>query len=264
MARTRVIAISNQKGGVGKTTTTITLGHGLALLGHRTLIVDLDAQGNCAAALRVDFERTTYDVLIDRRPVVDCIIEVRPDLWLLPSDATMAEVKDRIVAEAAVSAVASMAGGRRSQVSDPTRILAQAMANVDGYEYILLDCAPGVDIMSANALMYAQEVILPVSVDYLATVGAGQHVQSIVDAQSQGSEVFISVVLPTFYEAHTLKAREILEQLQTHFGRIVADPIPKTVRVAEAPGYAQTLWEYAPKSTAAQAYERLLERIING
>jgi len=260
---TRVIGLSNSKGGVGKTTSATTLAHGLALRGHQVLLVDLDVQGNCAPALGVTFELTTYDLLVDRRPWRECVIEARENLWLLPSDSSMVEVKDRIIAQAAVGAVASMTRGRRAQVDDPTTVLARAMQEVTGFDYILLDCAPGVDIMSANALMYCQEVIMPVSLDYLATVGAGQHVQAIVDAQTQGSEVFVSCVLPTFVEARTRKARLILGQLREHFGDVVAEPIPKSVKVAEAPSYGLTLWEYDGKGKAALAYQKLVERVVN-
>jgi len=259
----RIIAISNSKGGVGKTTTAITLGHGLALMGRKVLLVDLDAQGNCAPALGVSYERTTYDLLVDRRPWRECIVKARDNLWLLPSDASMAEVKDRIIAQAAVETVTRLARGRRGKANDPTQVLAEALADVRGFDYIILDCAPGVDIMSANALMYAREVIMPVSVDYLATVGAGQHVQAIVDAQTQGSGVYISIVLPTFYESRTRKARIVLEQLRRHFGDIVADPIPKNVRLAEAPSFHETIWEYDARSIGAQAYRKLLERVAH-
>ena len=259
----RVIAVSNSKGGVGKTTTAVTVAHGLALRGHRVLIVDLDAQGSAGHALGLggSFKRTTFDLLVSNRSVEECVVKARKHLWLLPSDVGMAEAKDRIVAQAAVRAVASMARGRRGEVDDPTITLVRAMKGAADFDYVLLDCAPGVDIMVANALMYAHEVIMPVSVDYLSTVGAGQHVQSVVEAQIQGASVYISVVLPTFYERNTHKAQVILGQLREHFGRIVAEPIPKGVKVAEAPAYGQTLWEYAPKSKPAAAYRALIERI---
>ena len=262
----RIVAISNQKGGVGKTTTTVTLGHGLALEGAQVLIIDLDAQGSAGHALGLGgaFERTTYDLLIERRPARECTVQARDNLWLLPSDTSMVEAKDRIIAETAISTVVSMNRGRRSQAQDPATTLARAMEGTNGFDYVLLDCAPGVDIMSANALMYASEVIMPISVDFLATVGAGQHVQSIVEAQAQGSSVFVSVVLPTFYEARTRKAQTVLQQLRDHFGNVVADPIPKAVGVAEAPSYGKTLWEYDPSGKAAAAYRSLVGRIANG
>jgi len=261
--RTRIIAVSNQKGGVGKTTTSVNLAHGLALRGHRVLLVDLDAQGNCAPALGVTYERTTYDLLIEKLPPEECLVQARENLWLLPSDASMAEVKDRIVAEAAVDAVASFSSRRRRETQSPALVLANAMRNLSGFDYCLLDAAPGLDIMSANALMYAQEVLMPVSVDFLATIGAGQHVQSVVDAQQQGSDVYISTVLPTFYDSRTNKARYILQELTHHFAELVAEPIPKNVRLAESFSYGETIWEYDQRSIGGQAYAQLVERIAH-
>ena len=117
----RVIAVSNSKGGVGKTTTAVTVAHGLALRGHRVLIVDLDAQGSAGHALGLGgrFKRTTFDLLVGNRSVEECVVKARKHLWLLPSDVGMAEAKDRIIAQAAVRAVASMAQGQAHRGGRP-------------------------------------------------------------------------------------------------------------------------------------------------
>ncbi len=243
-----IMAIGSEKGGVGKTTTAVTLAHAFALQGLRVLLIDLDSQGNCAVSLGVPFERTTYEVLVMKEPVEKCVTLARPNLYLLASDHRMAKVKNYMIAE-----------GHRSHL-----ILKETMEGHDNYDWVIIDCAPSLDIANLNALMYAQRVLIPIAVDYLAMVGAKQYMETVAEAKRAGAEVIVSEIVPTFYDARVRRSEEVLSILKANFGEVVTEPIPINTRLAEAPNAQKTIWEYAPRSTGALAYARLAERILNG
>jgi len=244
----RILSIGSEKGGVGKTTTAVTIAHALALQGHRVLLIDLDSQGNCAVALGVAPEKTTYEALVLREPIARCVTRARPHLDLLASDHRMVKVKNFMIAE-----------GHNSHL-----ILRNAMSEQNGsYDWVIMDCAPSLDIANLNALMYAQQVLIPIAVDYLAMVGARQYMETVREAKRAGAGVVISAVVPPFYDARVRRSEEVLSILRSNFGQIVTDPIPINTRLAEAPNARKTIWEYAPRSTGAKAYINLVGRILN-
>ena len=241
----KVIAIANQKGGVAKTTTAVNLGHGLALRGDHVLLVDLDAQSNVARHLGLAPIPSLFRVIVSRHPVVRCLTEARPNLDVLLSDKSTAEAKE------------ILAGRNFRELA-----LKNALEAVDGYEYILLDCAPSLDILNICALVAADYLLIPIAVDYLATVGARDHLSSLAELRAAGHDVQLKWVVPTFYDGVTRESKEILGQLVEAFKGLVTAPIRRNVRLREAPAYGQSIWEYAPRSTGAQCYARLLERVI--
>jgi chromosome partitioning protein len=244
-----ILAIGSEKGGVGKTTTAVTVSHALALQNHRVLLIDLDSQGNCAVALGVRAEKTTYDALVLQEPLPRCVVQARRNLDLLASNHRMANVKNFMVAE-----------GHNSHL-----ILRNTLSDQNGrYEWVIIDCAPSLDIANLNALMYAQQVLIPIAVDYLAMVGAQQYMETVAEAKRAGADVVVSAIVPTFYDARVRRSEEVLSILQENFGSVVTEPIPINTRLAEAPNASKTIWEYAPRSTGAQAYIRLVERIVHG
>jgi len=243
----KILAVGSEKGGVGKTTTAITIAHALALQDHKVLLIDMDSQGNCAIALGVTPERTTYEALVMKEPVEHCITAARPNLDLLASDHRMAKVKNYMIAE-----------GHNSHL-----ILREALHDQNNYAWIIIDNPPSLDIANLNALMYAQQVIIPISVDYLAMVGAKQYMETVAEAKRAGATVVVSAVLPTFYDNRVRRSEEILEILRANFGSIVAEPIPINTRIAEAPNAKKTIWEYDPRSSGAKAYIKLVERVLN-
>lgn len=243
----KILAIGSEKGGVGKTTTAVTLAHALALQNFKVLLIDMDSQGNCAIALGVTAEKTTYEALVMKEPIEKCVTHARPNLDLLASDHRMAKVKNYMIAE-----------GHNSHM-----ILSEAMAHQNTYDWVVLDNAPSLDIANLNALMYAQQVVIPIAVDYLAMVGARQYMETVSEAKRAGAQVVISAIVPTFYDGRVRRSQEILEILRQNFGPIVAEPIPINTRLAEAPNARKTIWEYDPRSSGARAYIKLTERIIH-
>lgn len=243
----RTIAIALQKGGTGKTTTTATLSHALAKRGYRVLAVDLDSQGHLARAFGLDSAPALYDLLITRRSLTECIIQARPNLDLVRSDKSTVEAKEILA-------------GR----SFREQTLAQALKPAqDRYDYVFLDCAPSLDILNINALVAADELIVPVAVDYLATVGLAQHLKSLAELHAHGHDCKLSMIIPTFYDRVTRESHDMLQQLADHFRGLITTPVPRSVRLREAPAYGKTIWEHAPKSPGAIAYTQILERILN-
>ncbi len=219
-----IYAVANRKGGVGKTTTAAHLGHGLALAGHHVLVVDLDAQGNLAHALGQSPTDGVYGVLVRRQPLAQRVITVRPGLDLLPSDGSTAEATLVLT-------------GRKFR----ERVLARALEPVrQGYDHILLDCPPGMGLMSTNALVAADGLIVPAQVDYLATVGLAQLITSLGELREAGHDCRLALIIPTMYERVTRESRSVLRQLADHFGDLVTAPIPRVTKLRECPAHGQS------------------------
>jgi len=244
----RKIAICLSKGGVGKTTTAVNLAHGLALRGAKVLLVDSDTQGQCSRMLGVSPEAGLAEVLSGDLSVKEAITEARDNLKLLAGGRSLASVKRTI-----------------SQMkSGGERILKDALSSVRRYDYILLDTAPGWDAMTVNVLFYAQEVLCPVSLEVLTVDGLLEFQDNLAEIQKYHKKVSLRYILPNFLDGRVKKSGEIYRQLQDHFKKLVCSPIRYNVRLSEAPGYGQTIFEYAPSSPGAEDYNSLTERISNG
>ena len=249
--RSRKVAILNQKGGTGKTTTAVNLAAGIADRGYDTLLIDVDAQGNVGTSLGIRGERTLYHLLVDdKTKPEDVIVPVRGHLDVVTADATLA------MAEVFL---ARFDGAR-------DRVLADRMAGLRAkYQYIVLDCGPSLSLLNQNALSFADEVLIPVSCDYLALVGVKQVLQTLRDIDKHlGHTVRISGVVPTFFDARTRLAREAVDTLSGHFKERLYEPIRRSTRLAEAPSHRQTIFEYAPDSPGAEDYRRLVARYVAG
>src|SRR5690348_2318131 len=246
--RSRRVAILNQKGGTGKTTTAVNLAAGIADRGYDTLLVDVDAEGNVGTSLGIRGERTLYHVLVGEAAPAEVIVPLGGHFDVITADATLA------MAEVFLARVDS---GR-------DRVLADRLAPLRArYQYVVLDCGPSLSLLNQNALSFADEVLIPVSCDYLALVGVKQVLKTLKDIDKHlGHSVRISGVVPTFFDARTRLAREAVETLSGHFKERLYEPIRRSTRLAEAPSHRQTIFEYAPESVGAEDYRRLVERFV--
>ncbi len=247
----RVISFANQKGGVAKTTTTLNLGVAFAEQGLKVLLVDLDPQGNLTMSQGMNpdaIERSMFDVLVHRLPVQEVVHHREVDLAVSSIDLAGAEL-----------ALSSMIGRERA--------LEKALAVVkDGYDYVLIDTPPSLGLLTINALVASNGVIVPVQCEYLSLRGLVQLENTLsMIRENLNPHVAIEGILPTMYDSRTLHSREAVEILQENFGDLVFDTkIRKTVRYAEAPVKGTSVLKYDPSGSAAEAYRDLAKEVLNG
>jgi chromosome partitioning protein len=245
--RTQVLAVFNHKGGTGKTTTAVTIAAGLASKGRRVLLVDTDGQGNVGVSLGMHNEKTLYHVLVMGLEPREAIVEVRPNLHVLPSNETLA------------AAELFLAGRQRRD-----RVLASRLASLrTEYDSIIVDCSPSLSLLNQNALVFADGVLCPVACDYLSIVGVRQVLRTIKQVNRLLSHpVRLWGVLPTLYDARARVCVEAYDTLRQHFGDRCLAPIRVASRAKEAPSQAQTLFEYAPDATATKDYWQVVEQLL--
>jgi chromosome partitioning protein len=247
----RVISFANQKGGVAKTTTTLNLGVALAEQNLRVLLCDLDPQGNLTMSQGLNpdtIERSMFDVLVHRLPLQEVIHHIEVDIAVSSIDLAGAEL-----------ALSSMIGRERA--------LEKAIAPVrDSYDYVLIDTPPSLGLLTINALVASNGVIVPVQCEYLSLRGLVQLENTLsMIRENLNPEVGIEGILPTMFDSRTLHSREAVEILQENFGDLVFDTkIKKTVRYAEAPVKGTSVLKYDPSGSAAQAYRDLAKEVLNG
>ena len=247
----KVIAFANQKGGVAKTTTTLNLGVALRELGHRVLLVDLDPQGNLTMSQGMNpdaIERSMFDVLVHRVPISDVIKTVEVDIAVASIDLAGAEL-----------ALSALIGRERA--------LDKALVEVrDKYDFILIDTPPSLGLLTINAFVAAQGVIVPVQCEYLSLRGLVQLENTLAMVRENlNPTVRVEGIVPTMYDGRTLHAREAIEILEEHFGDLVYETrIRKTVRYAEAPVKGSSVLRYDPSGPAAQAYRDLAKEVLDG
>jgi chromosome partitioning protein len=249
--RARRIAILNQKGGTGKTTTAVNVAAGVAERGHNVLLIDTDAQGNVGVSLGVNGEKSLYHVLVDGADPSEVAVPVRQHLDVITSDQTLA---------AAEIWLARQHPDQRSRIMTKRLNLMQVSRR---YDVVVVDCGPSLNLLNQNALSYADEVVIPVTCDYLALVGVKQVLRTIKDVERHlNHAVRVAAVLPTFYDSRTRLAREVLETLQGHFKSKCLEPIRANTRLAEAPSHRKSIFEYAPQSHGAADYNRVVDWLL--
>jgi chromosome partitioning protein len=244
----RRIAVSLSKGGVGKTTSAVNIASGLARAGFSVLLIDTDTQGQSGRALGVNPEVGLAELISEEAAPQEALHEVRERLYLLAGGRRLAGLKRLI--------------DRKDFRGE--RTLADSLESIDGqYDYIILDTAPGWDSLTVNVLFYATEILAPVSMEVLTLTGLLYFQESIEAIQEYRPELEIRYILPTFYDRRVKKSEEILSQLQAAYPDKLCQPIRYSVRLSEAPGYGQSIYEYAPGTTGAEDYQRLTERIVS-
>jgi chromosome partitioning protein len=246
-----VIALANQKGGVAKTTTTLNLGVALRERGNRVLVIDLDPQGNLTMSQGMNpdaIERSMFDVLVHRIPISDVIKTVEVDIAVASIDLAGAEL-----------ALSALIGRERA--------LDKALVEIrDRYDYVLIDTPPSLGLLTINAFVAADGVIVPVQCEYLSLRGLVQLENTLAMVRENlNPRVRVQGIVPTMYDGRTLHAREAIEILEEHFGDLVYDTrIRKTVRYAEAPVKGSSVLKYDPSGPAAQAYRDLAKEVLDG
>ena len=242
-----VVAIANQKGGVGKSTTTINLGAALAFQGERVLLVDLDPQGNTTSGMGIDrsqIEASTYDILINEGAVEDAVepTSVR-DLYVLPATIELAGAEIELV----------------SLFSREMRLRNALKPALSQYDVILIDCPPSLGLLTVNGLAAAKEVAIPIQCEYYALEGVSQLLRNVqLVQQNLNPQLEVEGVILTMYDGRTTLAADVVEQIRTHFGDTAyRTVIPRTVRLSEAPSYGEPIEAFDPMSRGAIAYREL-------
>ena len=256
---TRIIAVANQKGGVGKTTTTVNIAAALALSGKSVLVVDLDPQGNASTALGIEHTEGTpnvYDVLTRERPFETIVLECPDIAGLSGAPATID------LAGAEIELVAGE--GREYRLRRAVDgYLASLNARGAACDYVLIDCPPSLGLLTLNGLVAAREVLLPIQCEYYALEGLSQLLRTVDMVSSHlNPDLRVSAIVLTMYDGRTRLASQVVHEVRTHFGERVLDTVvPRSVRVSEAPSYGQTVLTYDANSPGSLAYREVAEQL---
>ncbi len=252
---TRVFVVANQKGGVGKTTSTVNIAAALAQLGQRVLVIDLDPQGNASTALGIEHRRgvpSTYDAVVDGAPLAEVSTECPdiPGLWVVPSTIDLAGAEIELVSVVARESRLQKAIAGHPLVGDA------AAAGEERFDYVLVDCPPSLGLLTLNALVAGAEMMIPIQAEYYALEGLGQLLETVEMVRAHlNPRLAVSTILVTMYDARTRLASGVAEEVREHFGdQVLKTTIPRSVRVSEAPSYAQTVMTYDPGSPGALCY----------
>ena len=250
---TKIYTLVNQKGGVGKTTSTINLAAYLARLGRHVLVVDLDPQANATSCLGVDklgVQGGTYEALLGEANIFPYVLlNERLQLSLLPSSPSLAGAEVELVDE----------------LARESRLRKAVLSIADRYDYVLIDCPPSLGLLTVNGLMAAVDgVIVPVQCEYLALEGLGQLTQTIERVRSAlFPDLVVRGVVLTMFDSRTNLSTDVVAEVNRHFpNQVFKSVIPRSVRLAEAPSYGLPISEYAPTSVGAQAYEALAKELL--
>ncbi|WP_157571064.1 ParA family protein [Nocardioides insulae] len=259
---TRVMVVANQKGGVGKTTSTVNVAAALAQLGQRVLVIDLDPQGNASTALSVEHHQGTpgtYEVLVEGAALDDVLVpspEV-PGLDVVPATIDLAGAEIELV-----SVVARESRLQKALAADPR--VGETGSGEDRWDYVLVDCPPSLGLLTINALVAGAEVLIPIQAEYYALEGLGQLLKTVEMVQAHlNPTISVSTILITMYDARTRLAAGVAEEVKAHFGdQVLRTHIPRSVRVSEAPSYGQTVMTYDPGSPGALSYLQAAQEIV--
>jgi chromosome partitioning protein len=248
----RVVAVANQKGGVGKSTTAVNLGAALGEIGRKVLVVDLDPQGNASTGLGIEPARRTvgiYQVLSQGTPAPSAVVETDvPGVWAIPSTIDLAGAEIELV----------------SQLARETRLIRAIEAVTPTYDFVLLDCPPSLGLLTVNALSAADELMVPIQCEYYALEGLGQLLRNVrLIQQSLNPRLRLTGIVLTMYNARTRLSEQVVAEVRRYFGPRVYDTIiPRTVRLSEAPGFGRPITMYDSRSKGAKAYRKLAREFM--
>jgi chromosome partitioning protein len=250
----RIIAVANQKGGVGKTTTAVNLGAALAELDFRVLVIDLDPQGNATTGLGIDarnFERSMYDVIMRDDALEDCIEPTNmKNLFVAPATIDLAGAEIELV----------------PAFSRELKLKRAIQTVIDDFDYVLIDCPPSLGLITVNGLAAAAEVLVPIQCEYYALEGLSQLLRNVhLVASNLNDGLEVSTIVLTMYDARTKLSDQVASEVREHFGaKVCRNVIPRTVRLSEAPSFGQPISVFDPTSRGAIAYRELAKEVSGG
>jgi chromosome partitioning protein len=250
---TRILTVANQKGGVGKTTTTVNVAAALAQAGLRVLVIDIDPQGNASTALGIDHHAevpSVYDVLVDGKPIVDVVQECVdiPHLWCVPATIDLAGAE--------IELVSLVARETRLERALTAYVAGAADRGEERLDYVLIDCPPSLGLLTVNAFVAADEVFIPIQCEYYALEGLSQLLKNIELIKSHlNPGLHVSTILLTMYDGRTRLSAQVAEEVRSHFpAQVLRTSVPRSVRISEAPSFGQTVMTYDPTSSGALSY----------
>lgn len=243
----RKLTISLSKGGVGKSSSAVSIAHGLARSGKKVLLIDTDDQGQDAFLLGLNPEKGLADVINGDCSIKEATAAARENLWLLAGGKALSGVKRAI--------------GNKDFGGE--RTLSEALKPLEGeYDYVLIDTSPSWDTLTINSLFYCHEVLTPVSLEVLTLNSLVEFTKRLETIKQYNNNLSHAYVLPTFLDGRVKKSKEILSQLEKHYEGKLCHPVRYNVRLSEAPGFGQTIFEYDPSSPGAKDYQKTIERIL--
>ena len=248
----KVIAIANQKGGVGKTTTSVNLSACLADLGQRVLLIDIDPQGNATSGLGVDkskIEKSIYDALVDDVPIKDIIIDTEVEkLKILTATIQLAGAEIELV----------------SSMSRETKLKRGIDKIKDDYDYVIIDCPPSLGLLTINSLTAANSILVPIQCEFYALEGLSQLLKTITLIQDNlNQELVLEGVVLTMFDSRTNLSGQVVQEVKNHFQqKVFKTIIPRNVRLSEAPSFGRPVIKYDPKSKGAEVYYKLAKEVL--
>ena len=243
----RKICVINHKGGVGKTTTAVSLAAGLARNGKRVLLIDLDPQGNVNSSLDVEGNKDLYHYLTEKKVTIEeCMVRLGTDLYVLKSDEKMIQAETAMLHE-----------------EGKEQLLKKRLNKIKGFDYIIIDCPPTINLFNRNALLFASEAVIPVSTDPLGYEGLTKMVQFIKDINEFfDHDIRITKIVPTMYEAKSKLSQQVFKKIQSEYPTITTDPIRYNVNIKEGPLKKRSIFEYDKNGTGAEDYGNLVKVVI--
>jgi chromosome partitioning protein len=264
---TRILTVANQKGGVGKTTTTVNIAAALAQAGLKVLVIDIDPQGNASTALGIDHHAevpSIYDVLLDGKAVTEVVQECVdvPNLWCIPATIDLAGAE--------IELVSVVARETRMNRALSAYIVDMADRGEERLDYVLIDCPPSLGLLTVNAFVAADEVLIPIQCEYYALEGLSQLLKNVELIKSHLNPVLhVSTILLTMYDGRTRLSAQVADEVRSHFpAHVLRTTVPRSVRISEAPSHGQTVMTYDPGSSGALSYleaaSELADRGVSG
>lgn len=243
----RKICVINQKGGVGKTTTTINIAAGLSRKDKKVLIIDFDAQGNIATSLNIESDKDIYSILTENAQISQCTKNLGKNLDIIPSKETLTKTEVII-----------------TKLPNKEKILKTKLKNLKGYDYVLIDCPPSLGLLNQNALLYAQEAFIPVSTDFLGYDALLKMIKVIDEINSHfRHNLKITKIIPTLFDKRNKTCRVFLDKITSQYYEVTSNPIRINSKLKEAPAHGKSIFSYAKSSRGSKDYLELVNLILN-